>query len=482
MEIREAFRNIIDRSEFLIEGSDLCSESVDVEYKSASKGLLESMWSTYSAFANTEGGIIVLGVSEVDGKPTITGIADPDKMVQDIWTCLHNHQKVSVNLIQDIKTLEVDGKSIIILEVPRADRRLRPVFINGRRDDGTFRRGGEGDFMCTMDEIDSMIRDNVGPIDRSVLTNMGIDDLDMNSVIEYRNELRSANPDSILNRLEVEDFLKAIGAMDSEGGESHLTVAGLLMFGRYERILRWNGSFNLDYLECTDAGLDWEYRLSTRDTTWVGNIYNFYSRVVRRLSTETSGTSVPNGFDRIMSTDLQTAIREALLNALINNDYAGREGVRLVRRIRTLTVSNYGDFHIPLEKAEAGGHSDPRNPTLARMFDLIGKVERIGVGVLRIMSIWESNGLARPEYVQEYGPPRVVLRLSFMSASSDSKADESIMSMMEQNDRISVSSMAEKLDLTPSAVYTRIQNLKAMGVVERSGGTRGRWVVRRRRA
>ena len=124
MEIREAFRNIVDRSEFLIEGSDLCSESVDVEYKSASKGLPESMWSTYSAFANTEGGIIVLGVSEVDGKPTITGIADPDKMVQDIWTCLHNHQKVSVNLIQDIKTLEVDGKSIIILEVPRADRRL----------------------------------------------------------------------------------------------------------------------------------------------------------------------------------------------------------------------------------------------------------------------------------------------------------------------------------------------------------------------
>lgn len=483
MTSKGSVRDMIDKGELRLDDGSLRVESIDTEYKSASKGIPESMWDTYSSFANTNGGRIILGVSEIDGKPVVTGVDDLDRMVNDIWTCLHNPQKVSVNLISgDIVTKEVDGKSVIVLDVPRADRRLRPVYVNGRREGGTFRRGGEGDFMCTMDEVDSMIRDSAGSVDDRILTGMGIGDLDLEAVEEYRNELRSVSPDSLLNRLDLENFLKAVRALDSDGDREGLTVAGLLMFGRNDRILHWNNAFSLDYYECVDNWPDWEYRLSTRDTTWVGNVYNFYNRLVGKLSTLSSGTSIPNGFDRAITTDMQTAIREAVLNALVNADYAGPEGVRIVKRPNTLTISNYGDFRIPIEKAEAGGHSDPRNPSIARMFDLIGKVERVGLGVMRIMSIWEGCGFARPEYVLEYGPPRVVLRLSFMSATNDSVTNEAIMSMMEGNDRISVNSMASALGITPSALYSRVQSLKAIGAVERSGGTRGRWVVRRGRA
>lgn len=107
---------------------------------------------------------------------------------------------------------------------------------------------------------------------------------------------------------------------------------------------------------------------------------------------------------------------EAVVNALVNADYAGPEGVRVVRRPDALTVSNYGDLRIPIDEAMAGGRSDPRNPTVAGMLRLIGWAELSGSGMGRMASVWEGSGLGRPELDAEYGPPRVVLRLGLRPA------------------------------------------------------------------
>ena len=139
-----------------------------LEFKDARGGLPRSFWETYSAFANTNGGVVVLGVMEAaDGSPHPSGIANPDTLVQDLWNTLNNPLRVSANLLLDgdVTIEEFDGSPIVVVRVPRADRTLRPVYINNNPNTGTFRRNGEGDYRCTPETVRSLMRDSAeGPV------------------------------------------------------------------------------------------------------------------------------------------------------------------------------------------------------------------------------------------------------------------------------------------------------------------------------
>ena len=78
--------------------------------------------------ANTHGGVILLGVED-DGE--ITGIADPAKFKKTFWDTINNRGKVNVNLLfeSDVATLKHDGKTILAIRVPQANRYQRPIYL-----------------------------------------------------------------------------------------------------------------------------------------------------------------------------------------------------------------------------------------------------------------------------------------------------------------------------------------------------------------
>src|SRR5437762_3421254 len=128
-------------------------ESKDWEFKSAKGGLPGSMWETYSAMANTDGGVIALGVEEKNRNFTVSGIDDAAKMKTDFWSLVNNKGKVSVNLLSNehVKAKQIAGKSLLLVHIPRATRKQRPVYIGQNPLLGTFRRNYEGDYHCTED-------------------------------------------------------------------------------------------------------------------------------------------------------------------------------------------------------------------------------------------------------------------------------------------------------------------------------------------
>jgi ATP-dependent DNA helicase RecG len=88
-------------SQLLTELGNL-KENNRLEVKRARGGVPQTLWQTYSSFANTMGGTIILGVDEdTEGNLHVVGVPDAQQYVKTIWNTLNNRQKVSRNILVD---------------------------------------------------------------------------------------------------------------------------------------------------------------------------------------------------------------------------------------------------------------------------------------------------------------------------------------------------------------------------------------------
>ena len=123
-------------------------ENNRIEAKKALGGLPESIWETYSAFANTLGGIILRGVEELPDKSfRPVDLPNPERMIEKLFCKLNDKKNVSANILtrEDVTVEEINGNSIIAVHVPRAKEEDLPIYINNDPYSGTFLRCGEGD-------------------------------------------------------------------------------------------------------------------------------------------------------------------------------------------------------------------------------------------------------------------------------------------------------------------------------------------------
>ena len=157
-------------------------ESDDLEFKSAAGGFPGSFWDTYSAFANSEGGVIVLGVIERKGKFYIDNLSDEqiEKYTKDFWNNVNNRATVSCNLLktEDVVVEDYNGHKLMLFFIPRASREQRPVYRTSQPYNGTFKRNHEGDYKCTEREVQRMFADaDVSrPADSRILKNYSMID------------------------------------------------------------------------------------------------------------------------------------------------------------------------------------------------------------------------------------------------------------------------------------------------------------------
>jgi predicted HTH transcriptional regulator len=405
---------------------DLLRESVDLECKLAlgqdGQGKLpKDFWPTYSAMANTEGGLILLGVQEKKGRFQARSIPNPGAIRKELADLLGNRQKVSVNLLSDdrVHELDIEGSRILAIEVPRATRKQRPVFINGNPLGGTYRRFHEADQEVPEDEVKLMLSEGqADSLDYRVLPRFGMHDLSLPTLQAYRQTHATLNPGHPWSELDNLSFLREIRAWntDRETGEEGLTVAGLLMFGKFQSIQDEFPHYALDYQERPEAKADkrWIDRVWL-DGSWSGNLYDFFRVVYPKL---TSGLKIPfalKGGLRDEDTPVHEALREALANTLIHADYRQRARVLVVRRPDMFGFQNPGDMRIPIELALRGDEPDSRNKRLAHLFGFVRIGEKAGTGIPRIMAGWKSQHWRQPSLTEEYEPsPRTILRLQML--------------------------------------------------------------------
>lgn len=389
-----------------------------LEFKEARGQLPRSFWETYSSFANTEGGLIVLGADEgPDGYPVPTGITNAEAMLKDLWNGLNNPQRASANVLvdSDVSVQDYEDHRLILVHVPRADRRLRPVFINNNPKTGTFRRNGEGDYHVTDDVYLSLVRDSMaGSVDTALLDEgFSLEDLNEGTIRAYRNIFKETRPGHPWIELPDVSFLVRIGAAgrSERDHEIHPTRAGLLMFGDAWRIVSEFPNYFLDCRQEID-GNRWNNRVVSNSGDWSGNVFDFWFKAYPMLS---EGLPIPfrlsPGMQRVDDTPQHRAVREVLTNALVHADYFGRTGVVLVRKPDRIIASNPGTLRISIGEVEAGGVSDPRNGTLLSMFSLLNIGERAGSGYDTLREGTYSAGKPDPLLEELWEPDRVRLTL-----------------------------------------------------------------------
>ncbi|MBK7006012.1 MAG: ATP-binding protein [Burkholderiales bacterium] len=145
------------------------AEACDLECKAAQgrdgRGELpDDVWKSYSAMANADGGVILLGVQEKPrGSFRALGLADVERVRKALWDNLHNRKQVSVNLLteQDVDVVQIDDHMVLRVRVPRASRQQRPVHVGSNPFGGTYLRRYEGDYQADDEAVRRMVAERV---------------------------------------------------------------------------------------------------------------------------------------------------------------------------------------------------------------------------------------------------------------------------------------------------------------------------------
>ena len=187
----------------------------------------------------------------------------------------------------------------------------------------------------------------------------------------------------------------------------------MIFFGDFINIMNELPDFFLDYREKLAIDTRWSDRVCSGDGDWSGNVYDFYFRIVDRLTADVKKPFVINkNLLRDDDTDIHKSLREALANALIHADYYGRQGIVIEKDFRKMKFSNPGIFRISLDDAIAGGTSDARNSRIFNMFALIKVGERSGMGLCDIYNYWKEYGYEKPVIKETINPDRITLTLN----------------------------------------------------------------------
>ncbi|OGH62071.1 MAG: hypothetical protein A3G34_13675 [Candidatus Lindowbacteria bacterium RIFCSPLOWO2_12_FULL_62_27] len=398
------------------------TESLEIEVKSAQGGLPESLWETVGAFANTSGGLLLLGVTETKSKFNIEGIKNAPKMKQDVFNLMRNAQKISLEVCgpDDIQ-IEPDWKDIIVMRVRAASTKERPVHINGNPYKGTFVRRNEGDYRCTKQEVDRMIRDaSVESADSAILKGYSWKDLDKETFKSYRQRFREFNQASPWNAYTDARFLAAIGGYrkDRETEQEGITRAAVLMFGMPEAFMGMRPRHLIDFrivpLETAESDQRWEHRIA-----WEGNLYDAFFKIYPRLVEPLKTPFKLSGPHRLSETPAHEALREALVNLLAHADYAEQASLLVKASSQEFMFRNPGSSRVSEEDLLTGDRSDPRNPILLRMFRHVNLAEEAGTGLPKILRTWRKAGLKLPSLTSDTERYEFKLTLKLVHLLSD---------------------------------------------------------------
>lgn len=379
-------------------------ETPTLEIKSAEQGYPKHLYDTLSSFSNQDdGGIIIFGVDEKQNYKEV-GVYDP----QDIQKKINEQCLQMEPVVRPLLTvLEKDGKSFVSAEIPGAEIADRPVFYQGKgRVKGSFIRVGDSDEPMTEYEIYSYeayrkkYQDDVRVIERATF-----ESLNQVLLAKYIELLKIGKPRlAAIPDNEIYELMSI-----KRAGE--ITLSAVMNFSPYPQAYFPQLCIIATVVPGTEMGAQGEQGERFLDNQRIeGNIPEMLEGAIQFVSRNMRTKTIidPHTGKREDRTDYPiTAIREAILNALVHRDYSiHTEGmpIQLIMYENRMEIRNPGGIYGRIKIDQLGKvQPDTRNPVIASELEVLKVTENRYSGIPTIRRTMQEYNLPQPEFLDERG-------------------------------------------------------------------------------
>ena len=454
-------------------------EGTEIEFKTSQEGLSRSVYESICAFLNRRGGHIVLGVNN-DRK--IVGI-NPDKVQEQLDTLakdMNNPQLIRPTFYLDYEPMEIDGKQLIYFYVPESGQghSYKGVFYD-RNQDGDF------ELRSTEQIANLFIRKSKIHTEDRVFPRLGMDDLEPETFEELRKAVRSYNAQHPWLTMSNEEILRSseLIKIAPETGESGLTLAAVLLFGKQHTIASILPSYRTDLLcRINDTEL-YDDREIIRC-----NLIQAYPLIMAFIKKHLPEQPYIEGMQRFSLRD--RILREVVLNLLIHREYSSAYPATFTIYKDTIVTANWNIPYVygPINLQTMKPHR--KNPAIANVFSQMGIVEELGSGTVNMFKYTPLYANGKEPVIDEQDVYRTEIPyIATLQATATGSGQKSSEKSSEKNERkvieaiknnadITILELAHKTDISNAGVRKILNRLKDKGVLHRIGPDKGgHWEV-----
>ena len=439
------------------------TESNRIEYK---QELTDGLEKEVVAFLNyREGGVIYLGI---DKNGIVVGLKDSDSVQLKIKDRLKNNIQPSCLGLFDVVSEQREDKDIIKLII--ASGYEKPYYLKkkGMSEKGCYLRVGSASEPMSITMIEELFakrtRDSLGKI----ISNK--QDLTFQQLkIYYQEKGFDLN----------EQFLKNLDLYTTDNKLNYVAYLLADINSVSIKVAKYAGTDKVDLIENEEYGFC--------------SLIKATNQVLNKLEVEnktyTKITGKANRLERKMIDN--RALREALINAMVHNDYTKEVPPVIEIYSDRLTITSYGGLVQGLTKEEFFvGRSMPRNRELMRVFRDLKLVEQLGSGIHRILDAYDENIFKisdnfieicfpfEQDYIESLKGGQIGGAIGG-AIDNLTERQKDVLNIIIKNNRISYRNIAKEMNISDSAVLKHIDKLKENKIIKRVGGTRGYWEVKK---
>lgn len=331
-------------------------ESERIEYKLQ---MIDDIYKEVIAFANTDGGVIYLGI---DDKGNLVGIDNVD----ETYTRLTNgiRDAIAPDVTMFVRYVLQDNK-VIRIEVGEGS--FKPYYLKskGMKPTGVYVRQGASSVQASPEQIRQMIKESDGD--------------NYEDLRSLDQELSFQAAKNAFERYGVEFSAEKYRALGITQNDIFTNLALLLSDQCHHttKIAVFKDEFCTEFRDSREFG---------------GSVFKQFEDTINYLALCNKTVSTIKGVIRTDKKDYpEEAIREALLNALVHRDYSFSGSVIINVNDTKMEFISLGGLLPGLSTEDIRiGVSQPRNKKLAEVFHRLRLIESYGTGIRRIFKLYEN--------------------------------------------------------------------------------------------